>query len=123
MANIGSFAEMILHELAEYSEEVDSIMQKRIEKKSKEICNMLKTHPNIPVNTGEYKKGFKIKKAAQGTGYKRNIIYNKKGQITQLLERGHATRNGGRTKAYPHWKDAQKMADELYEEMMKELKT
>lgn len=133
MAKIDDFAETIFRELMDYSEEVDKKMQKQIEKKSKEICNRLKTHPNIPIDTGEYKQGFKIKRAAQGMGYKRNIIYNKKGQITHLLEYGYTQfvgitkgqrqvhTKGGRVKAHPHWEDAQKMADELYDEMIKEL--
>lgn len=123
MADIDNFANEIFRALLDYEEEADNKMQKQIDKKAKEIQKALKTHPNIPVETGDYKKSFKIKKAAQGRGYKRVKVYAGNGEhtLTHLLEYGHLTRNGGRTRAFPHWRDAQKMADELFNEIQEAL--
>lgn len=119
--SIDGLADAIAEELESYSEEVDQAMQKEIDTLSKEIVNDLKNNPVIPEDTGEYKKDFYTKKAAQGMGFKRNIIANKKHQLTHLLENGHLTSTGGRTRAFPHWEDAQKMADTLPERLAKKL--
>ena len=111
----------INQELESYSEEVDNKMQGEIDSLSREIRQALKNHPNIPVKTGKYKASFVIRKIAQGKGFKRNVIANREYQRTHLLENGHLTPNGGRTRAFPHWEDAQKMADTLPERLAKKL--
>ena len=50
-------------------------------------------------------------------GYKRNLVASKKYQLTHLLEYGHLTRSGTRTKAFPHWQHAQEIADTLPERL------
>ena len=41
--------------------------------------------------------------------------HNKKYRLGHLLEYGHAKQNGGRTRSFPHWDKAQKIADALDE--------
>ena len=113
MASVNDLASLIMQELENYSEEVDNAMQKEIEVLSKEIVKDLKNDPVIPEKSGDYKKKFYVKKLAQGTGSKRVVIANRKYQITHLLEHGHATRNGKRSKKYEHWIHAQDKADML----------
>lgn len=121
--DIDGLATAIAEELEGYSQEVDEIMQDEIDTLSKEVRNNLKNNPIIPEKTGEYKKSFYIKKVARGKGYKRNVIASKKPhyRLTHLLEDGHLTSNGKRTKAFPHWKEAQQLADTLPERMKKRL--
>lgn len=111
----------IMGQLIGYSEEVDEIMQDEIDRVSLDAKKSLSTNPIIPERTGEYKKSFKIKKVAQGRGYKRNVIYNKLHQLTHLLEDGHLTRAGTRTRKFPHWKQAQEIVDKLPERIEKRL--
>lgn len=125
MVSIDDFATEVMQALMDYDNEVESTMQTEVDKTAREALKLLKTHPNIPEKTGAYKKSFKIKKLAQGRGYNRKLLYAANGEHrkTHLLENGHLTRKGtSRTRAFPHWADAQKMADELYEEMQRKLK-
>lgn len=113
MANVEDMAEIIIQELTDYSKDVEDIMKSEIEKLGKDTVDNLKSNPNIPIKSGKYKKSFYLKKLADGTGFCRFVVANRKYQLTHLLEYGHAKRNGGRTKAYPHWQQAQELTEEL----------
>ena len=121
VVNIDDLAHIIAEELESYTEEVDGVMQDEIDALSKEVVKNLKNNPIIPEETGKYKKSFYLKKEAQGRGYKRNRIANRDYQKTHLLEDGHLTSNGKRTRAFPHWKEAQELADTLPERLEKKL--
>lgn len=115
------FGDYITEMLQDYNAQVDEELADEIDKLTKEVVKELKNDTVIPEKTGDYKKGFYAKKIARGRGYARNVVANKKYQLTHLLEHGHATRSGGRTKAYPHWSTAQKKVDELAERMERRL--
>lgn len=114
--------------LENYSEETEQKIKKAIDKKTLEIVRDLKSNPIIPARTGDYRKGFKVNRTETG-GYKINRIYNKRYRLTHLLEKPHAIRNGkqgnrtyGESRSFPHWRQAQKAADEFEKEIIKELK-
>lgn len=108
--------------LSEYSDEVDEIMQSEIKDIAKETVTQLKNDPVIPTRTGKYKKSFFEKQLVKKTGVYKCVIANKEAYLTYLLEKGHTTRNGGRTKAFPHWTKAQKNIDKLAERIERRLK-
>ncbi|MDP3059049.1 MAG: HK97 gp10 family phage protein [bacterium] len=56
-----------------------------------------------PQRSGKYRRGWSIKEEEGRGGVLRFILHNKQRPwLTHLLEHGHATRDGGRTKAQPH---------------------
>lgn len=122
MASVDDLTRLIVSELEEYTKDIDESMQKEIDDLAKEVKKDLESNSNVPELTGDYKRGFYIKKNAQGMGYKRVTVANKKYQLTHLLENGHALINGGRTKSFKHWESAQIIADTLPERMEEVIK-
>lgn len=71
--------------------------------------------------SGRYAKGWRVKKQyskrAQAWSY---VVYNKTDyQLTHLLEKGHAMRQGGRAKAIPHIRPVEQEAIRDYEDRLK----
>ena len=122
---VDDLARLIAKELEDYSEEVEEIVKETIEKVAKDALNSLKNDPEVKSldGTGEYAKSFYInnlyKTRGKNKGYHKLVLHNKKYRIGHLLEFGHAKQNGGRTRSFPHWANAQKIADTL-EDRIKE---
>lgn len=104
-------ASQIAAALAEYSDEVNQKLEDAKSVVADETVAYLKA--NSPVgNRGKYAKGWRKGKQPRkkGNGY---VVYNSTDyRLTHLLEKGHAKRNGGRTKAEPHISDAERLAIE-----------
>ena len=115
---------MLSNELVKYVDEISEITKKATDKVSKESLKILKE--NAPVsdrkNKGKYKKALSVTTQYEGKRNKRVVLYAKKPyyRLTHLLENGHATRNGRRTKKVPHFQKAEEYADKtLTEEVIK----
>jgi len=67
--------------------------------------------------TGKYRQSFRIDTTitlvyAGGTLYADERGY----RLAHLLEYGHRTRNGGKTRAFPHWRPVEKKMTNAFEE-------
>lgn len=112
------FSKAVENTLKEYGLSVTLRMNEAVEKVGNNAAEVLKK--TSPKNKGDYRKGWKCKVEKDPLNTTA-IVYNaKKAHLTHLLENGHATRNGGRTKAQPHIKPAEEQAIKDYIQAAKE---
>lgn len=106
--------------LEEYREDLVDRVNEASEKAVKDLAK--RTRATAPAMSGDYRKRISSKRSKQHKHGSTYVWYVKDPdyRLTHLLVHGHATRNGGRTKADPFLANA--LADVLpaYEEEIKE---
>lgn len=90
--------------LTDYTDEVMNEVVKALEEVGKDAADEL--HSDIggfKNRTGKYRKSWTVTQEDHRT-FSSTIVHAKAPhyRLTHLLEYGHATRNGGRTRAFPH---------------------
>ena len=120
--NIDNLADMILKELENYSEGVTDGVKKAVDVVAKEVNVEIKKNVTFTQRSGQYVSSFKIKKTHEGRFNKGKTWYVSGGdhRLTHLLEKGHAKRGGGRTRAFPHIIYGEQLAIKRMEELAKE---
>lgn len=118
--NIGSELAKLMQE---YSSEVLNEVKAEVKKVARETVKELKeTSPEgVGSRKGHYKDGWTSKTEVDtGTAISVRVHNKTKPGLTHLLEKGHAKRGGGRTRAFPHIAEAEKKAIQEYESRLKE---
>lgn len=104
--------------LEEYGQKVaENVDEIAAEVAQEAIVELKQTSPK---KRGKYAKGWRKRKLKSG----RWVVYNfKYGNLTHLLEYGHVKRNGGRTRAFPHIKQAELNMIKKFIDRLKEIGT
>lgn len=103
---IDKFSKTIKETLFECTDDIIDAEKKAVDTVTKGGLKELKN--NAPIRTGNYKKSLKSTKERETLTEKVNVLHSKKRyRLSHLLENGHATRNGKRTKSVPHFKHAE----------------
>ena len=126
MADTSSVTVQMDKILDSYSREVQEATNKAIDSVAKEAASKLRN--TSPRKTGDYAKGWKVKKERGRDGLQTVTVHNKTNyQLTHLLENGHVVRNKrgtyGRTRPIKHIAPVEEWAvDELPREIEERLK-
>ena len=113
------FAQAVKQYLEIYVEDIGEAVEETSNQIGKEAKEELKR--TSPKKTGRYSKGWTVKKDRKNKSYYTVKVWNRTDyQLTHLLEFGHATRNGGRTKAIPHIRPVEEKYKEKFERQIKE---
>lgn len=107
MSNIKpeELSKVVMNYLKDYKEDIDEEVVEVVDEVTRKAKDELKqTSPRGKGSrTNPYYKGWEVKLSKKRTGVYHKVIWNRTNyQLTHLLEFGHATRNGGRTRAIPH---------------------
>lgn len=96
---------VVMNYLQSYKENIEEDVQQtadEITNKAKQELKQTSPRSGVARNT-KYYRGWAIKLKSNKNNRYTKVIWNKTNyQLTHLLEFGHATRNGGRTRAIPH---------------------
>ena len=118
--DVNQLAAAIGHELQAYSDFVSEKIGEAVEIVAKEVNDEIKQHVTFQERTGKYIKAFRIKKVYTGSKYNHSRIWHVQSphyRLTHLLENGHALRNGGRTRAFPHIIYGEQLAERRMQEL------
>lgn len=108
--------------LSEYRDVVDEQVEYATQKVAEEAAKNVTSNINQTDMKGKkYRKSIRADKLKENAGKYSSTVYARPPyyRITHLLENGHATRNGGRTRAFPHWAEAEQKAVRDYEELLR----
>lgn len=112
---------VIMDALEEYADKAEDVIGSTLPLVGRETVDDLKV--TSPKRTGHYASSWTYG-MKQSRGSKKNnklIVYNKKYyRLVHLLEKGHASRNGGRVEAIVHVKPAQDKAEKKAIERIKD---
>lgn len=116
---VDDLSKQIMKALENYSDDISEVVEEVSNDVGKEAVGELKT--TSPKKRGSYAKGWRLKKDKLGRNRYSVKIHNKTDyQLTHLLEFGHVTRNGGRTKAIPHIRPVEEKYSKEYEKELKQ---
>ena len=118
------FSAEVKEMLEDYSDDVIEATNDSIDVSAKWARGQLKTNGEFKNISGDYRKGWSVKKDRKGFGITKQTVYNRTDyQLTHLLEFGHVNRDGSRTRAFPHIAPVEEQSSKMFvSEIEKRLK-
>lgn len=109
---IDQMAHVIMEGLQEYADLAAEDMKAAVKKAGNSAKKDIEA--NAPEKTGAYKKSWVVKTVRENASAMEVVVYSRnRYQLAHLLEFGHALRQGGRTRAFPHIAPAEERAAEM----------
>ena len=109
----------IMKALEGYVDDISDIVEQDANEIGKEAVNKLKqTSPKGA--TGNYSKGWRLKKEKKGKRYTVKVHNKTYYQLTHILEYGHTTADGGHTEAQPHIRKVEEEYSKKFEDKLKQ---
>ena len=119
---IDEMADLINEYMSGYTKEITDGVKKATDTVGKEVSEEIKRNITFKEHSGKYVKAFRVKTVFEDRYNKRNTWHVVNGQyrLAHLLEKGHALRQGGRARAYPHIIYGEELAKRRMEQLSKE---
>ena len=112
--SIDGLADAVMEELTEYNNLAQETMKKAVTKAGQ--TDRKEIRGGAPVKTGKYAKSWTTKKTKESSTRLEVTVYSpSRYMLAHLLEHGHAKRNGGRTRAFPHIAPAEEAGEKQLE--------
>ena len=112
--SIDGLADAVMEELTEYNALAQETMKKAVTKAGQTVRKEIQS--GAPVRTGKYAKSWTAKKTRESSTRLEVTTYSpSRYMLAHLLEHGHAKRNGGRTRAFPHIAPAEEAGEKQLE--------
>ena len=109
--SVDRLAEAVNARLTEYRELSTDAMKKAVKAAGNTVRSEIRK--TAPVKTGRYAKSWVYRTTAENsTGIQVTVYSPNRYMLAHLLEHGHALRNGGRTRAFPHIAPAEEKGEE-----------
>ena len=107
--------------LDDYSKDIYEGMEQASKDVAKEGASTLRK--TSPKKTGKYRKGWRVKSTSNLKSFSSTIYNATDWQLTHLLEKGHAKRNGGKVSPKVHIKPVEeKCNNEYYQDVINIIK-
>ena len=107
--------------LDDYSKDIYEGMEQASIDVAKEGASTLRK--TSPKKTGKYRKGWRVKSTSNLKSFSSTIYNSTDWQLTHLLEKGHAKRNGGKVSPKVHIKPVEeKCNNEYYQDVINIIK-
>ena len=112
--SIDGLADAVMEELTEYNKLAGETMKKAVTKAGQTVRKEIQA--GAPVRTGKYAKSWTAKRTKESSTRLEVTVYSpSRYMLAHLLEHGHAKRNGGRTRTFPHIAPAEELGEKQLE--------
>jgi len=118
--SVNQFESAVNDILAQYKDVIDADVATVTKQVARQAAKDVQA--KAPAKSGAYKKSIKAKVLEKEVNKASSVVYAEAPHyaLTHLLEHGHAKVNGGRTRAFPHWAEAEQTAINDFERKLRE---